>query len=336
MPSSTTSRTPSARAVSASASISAICSSVRSAMVSQPRRLATSGVPAGAHTVASAPPSRARAQPLGHALVHRQRELPLNRRLQRHRDVGLDGQGSGVAHGTIVVAEALLYVSGAPRRGSSQPAVRPARPTAIRDGRPIVSPHAHPTVDPTPQLPDRNLALELVRVTEAAALAAAPLVGHGRQGGGRPGRGRRHALHAPLGADGRRRGDRRGREGRGADALQRRADRRRLAAAGRHRRRSARGHDARRARDAERARGDRAVEPRHDVRPGTVRVHGEDGRRARDRRPARPRPPARRDRQAGGRAQGLRGRRRDGRGARPSPPRAGHRRDPRRPARACG
>jgi len=35
------------------------------------------------------------------------------------------------------------------------------------------------TPDPTHQLPDRNLALELVRVTEAAALAAAPLVGRG-------------------------------------------------------------------------------------------------------------------------------------------------------------
>jgi fructose-1,6-bisphosphatase II len=33
--------------------------------------------------------------------------------------------------------------------------------------------------DPTHQRPDRNLALELVRVTEAAALAAAPLVGLG-------------------------------------------------------------------------------------------------------------------------------------------------------------
>jgi fructose-1,6-bisphosphatase II len=33
--------------------------------------------------------------------------------------------------------------------------------------------------DSSPQLPDRNLALELVRVTEAAALAAAPLVGRG-------------------------------------------------------------------------------------------------------------------------------------------------------------
>jgi fructose-1,6-bisphosphatase II len=32
---------------------------------------------------------------------------------------------------------------------------------------------------PDPQLPDRNLALELVRVTEAAALACAPLVGRG-------------------------------------------------------------------------------------------------------------------------------------------------------------
>jgi fructose-1,6-bisphosphatase II len=35
------------------------------------------------------------------------------------------------------------------------------------------------TEDPTHQRPDRNLALELVRVTEAAALAAAPLVGRG-------------------------------------------------------------------------------------------------------------------------------------------------------------
>jgi fructose-1,6-bisphosphatase II len=33
--------------------------------------------------------------------------------------------------------------------------------------------------DGTRAVPDRNLALELVRVTEAAALAAAPLVGMG-------------------------------------------------------------------------------------------------------------------------------------------------------------
>jgi fructose-1,6-bisphosphatase II len=54
-----------------------------------------------------------------------------------------------IAHATIVVGAALLYVSRAVN------------------------------VDPTRQLPDRNLALELVRVTEAAALAAAPLVGRG-------------------------------------------------------------------------------------------------------------------------------------------------------------
>ena len=51
---------------------------------------------------------------------------------------------------------------------------------------------------------------------------------HGRQGGRRPGGRRRHALRARRRADGRHRGDRRGREGRGADALQRRARRRRL------------------------------------------------------------------------------------------------------------
>ncbi|HTR88814.1 MAG TPA: class II fructose-bisphosphatase [Solirubrobacteraceae bacterium] len=40
--------------------------------------------------------------------------------------------------------------------------------------------NSHPSETPSDrQLPDRNLALELVRVTEAAALAAAPLVGRG-------------------------------------------------------------------------------------------------------------------------------------------------------------
>jgi fructose-1,6-bisphosphatase II len=33
----------------------------------------------------------------------------------------------------------------------------------------------------TPQNPDRNLALELVRVTETAAIAAAPWVGRGEK-----------------------------------------------------------------------------------------------------------------------------------------------------------
>ena len=42
-----------------------------------------------------------------------------------------------------------------------------------------MSPPKQLTEDPTHQRPERNLALELVRVTEAAALAAAPLVGRG-------------------------------------------------------------------------------------------------------------------------------------------------------------
>ena len=46
------------------------------------------------------------------------------------------------------------------------------------------------------QVPDRNLAMELVRVTEAAALAAVPLDGPGRQGGRRRRRRRRHAHRA--------------------------------------------------------------------------------------------------------------------------------------------
>ena len=128
--------------------------------------------------------------------------------------------------------------------------------------------------------PDRNLALELVRVTEAAALQAARLRRHGRQGGGRPGRRGRHARRAAHDPHGRRRRDRRGREGRGADARQRRGRRRRHAAARRHRRRPARGHAAGRPGPPERAVGDRAVRARHDVRPRPGLLHGEDGRRA--------------------------------------------------------
>ena len=68
-----------------------------------------------------------------------------------------------------------------------------------------------------------------------------------REGGRRPGGGRRDAVHASRRADGRHRRDRRGREGRGADALQRRADRRRQPAGGRPRGRPARGHAPHRA-----------------------------------------------------------------------------------------
>ena len=75
------------------------------------------------------------------------------------------------------------------------------------------------TIDPT--VPDRNLALELVRVTESAAMGAARWIGRGDK-------------NAADGAavdlmrrmintvdDAGRRRDRRGREGRGADAVQR-------------------------------------------------------------------------------------------------------------------
>ena len=117
----------------------------------------------------------------------------------------------------------------------------------------------------------------------------------GRQGGRRPGGRRRHARRAAHRPHGRHRGDRRGREGRGADAAQRRAGRQRRAARGRHRGRPARGHAAGRRRPAERAGRDRAVRARHDVRSRPVRLHGEDGGRRAPRRPARPRPPARRD-----------------------------------------
>ena len=132
-----------------------------------------------------------------------------------------------------------------------------------------------------------------------------PLGRAGRQGGGRPGGGRRDAPAARDRADGRHRRDRRGREGRGADALQRRADRRRQPARGRHRGRPARGHQALRAGDAVGARGDRAGRARHDVRPRPVRVHGEACGRPRDRRPADPRRAAHHRDRAGGRAQGV-------------------------------
>jgi fructose-1,6-bisphosphatase II len=50
----------------------------------------------------------------------------------------------------------------------------PARPSLSN-----IFPQLHLTAERAHQLPDRNLALELVRVTEAAALAAAPMVGMG-------------------------------------------------------------------------------------------------------------------------------------------------------------
>ena len=120
--------------------------------------------------------------------------------------------------------------------------------------------------DSTHQRPDRNLALELVRVTEAAALAAARLVGRGDKEAADQAAvdGMRYALHsvqmdgvvvigegekdeAPMLYNGERIGDGSPPEvDIAVDPLE--------------------GTDARRARDAERARRDRALRPRRDVR----------------------------------------------------------------------
>ena len=87
----------------------------------------------------------------------------------------------------------------------------------------------------------------------------------------------------------------------------------------------------------ERARRDRAVRARHDVRPRPVRVHGEDGRRPRDRRPARPRPARCAETvELVAERKGTDVARRDGRRARPPAPRGRDRGDPRgRRARAA-
>ena len=83
------------------------------------------------------------------------------------------------------------------------------------------------SADPHPHAPDRNLALELVRVTEAAAMGAARWIGRGDKNAADQARRRPHAPDDQHRLDAGRRRDRRGREGRGADALQRRGGRRR-------------------------------------------------------------------------------------------------------------
>ena len=136
------------------------------------------------------------------------------------------------------------------------------------------------------------MALELVRVTEAAALASARWVGMGdKEAADQAAVDGMHAvLHtipmdgvvvigegekdeAPMLHNGEQVGDGSPPEGR-------------------HRGRPAGGHAADRARRAERARGDRARRARRDVRPRPVRLHGEDGLRRGDRRPDGPRPAA--------------------------------------------
>ena len=99
------------------------------------------------------------------------------------------------------------------------------------------------TVAPN-QVLERVLSLEIVRVTERAAVSAARLA-RSRQGQGfGSGGGRRHAARTQQAADRRHGGDRRGRDGRGADAVHRRAGRHQERLQGRYRGRSAGRHDA--------------------------------------------------------------------------------------------
>ena len=90
---------------------------------------------------------------------------------------------------------------------------------------------------------DRNLALEAVRVTEAAALAASRLIGRGDEKAAD--QAAVDAMRTALNALHRRhRRHRRGRARRGADALHRREGRHRQRPERRHRARPARRHDA--------------------------------------------------------------------------------------------
>ena len=175
----------------------------------------------------------------------------------------------------------------------------------------------------SPTKPDRNLALELVRVTEAAALAAARWVGRGDKiaadqaavdamrfvldsvsmdGVVVIGEGEKD--EAPMLYNGEQIGD-------GSppvvDIAVDPLEGTRLCALGMP------------SALAVIALAERGI----DVRPGPLRLHGEDRRRRGDRRPARPRPAAARDAEADRRAQGRQRRRRDRRHARPPPPRGG-------------
>ena len=156
---------------------------------------------------------------------------------------------------------------------------------------------------PPSQKPDRNLALELVRVTEAAALAAARMVGRGDKEGADQAavdamrlRARHGVMdgvvvigegekdEAPMLYNGEQIGD--GTPPK-VDIAVDPLEGTRLAALGMP------------SALAVIALSERGL----DVRSRPVRVHGEDRRRPRDRRPARPRPAAGRDAGAGRRAQ---------------------------------
>ena len=159
--------------------------------------------------------------------------------------------------------------------------------------------------EPDSHAPDRNLALELARVTEAAAMAAARWVGRGRQERGGRRRRERDADADQLGVDARRRGHRRGREGSRADAVQRRGGGRRHRPGLRRRGRPDRRHPAVRQRHAERDLGAGGGRPRLDVRPVRGVLHVQAGHRPGGGRHGGPRRTARRQRPGRGQGQGL-------------------------------
>ena len=182
---------------------------------------------------------------------------------------------------------------------------------------------------PSPQSPDRNLALELVRVTEAAAMAAARWVGRGdKNGADAVAVNAMRVMISTIGMDGDR-GDRRGREGQRPDALQRRAGRRRHRPRVRRRGRPDRRHHADRQGDEQRGRGAGGLAARLDVRPVRGVLHGEAGHRARGRRGRRHPLPGGREHPPGRQGQGHqplrrhRGRCSTGRATRSWPRRSG-------------
>ena len=178
-------------------------------------------------------------------------------------------------------------------------------------------------MDPAPQLPDRNLAMDLARATEAAALAAGRWFGRGDKNGadGAAVDAMRLVLNsvpmegivvigegekdeAPMLFN----GEEIGAGGPAVDIAVDPIDGTTLTSPG----------------PEQRHLGDRGRRAGHDVRPGPVRLHGQDrgrrrgGRRRRPRRPHQGQPRGRRQ------GQGREDPRRHRRDPRPAPPRADH------------
>ena len=215
---------------------------------------------------------------------------------------------------------------------NSRPCARPgstARTSGSRRGARANDSESEADAGDPPEAPDRNLALELVRVTEAAAMAAGRWVGLGEKNDADAAAvDAMRRLIGTVSMRGRRR-DRRGREGRRADALQRRADRRRHRPRSRRRGRPDRRHPAGGDGHEQRDLGDGGGRARLDVRPVGGVLHGEAGHRADGRAVRRHRSPGRDEHQGGRQGERLRDRRRHRRRPRSAPPRRARPRDPR-------